>query len=102
MRAMSDDEYQPEYEPERFTIDDRFFVEVLAVVPPPLEYMSTLHTQNQEISGRQVWCGSLLLASVLAKLDATYVNGKRYVLGSLRRTKMRDGSRFFTIVQSNE
>lgn len=89
---MLDDEYELEYELERFTIDGRFSVEVLAVVPPSLEYMSTLHTQNQEISGRQVWCGSLLLASVLANLGATYMNGKRYVLGSLRKTRMKDGS----------
>jgi hypothetical protein len=86
---MSDDEYEPEYEPERFIIDGRFSVEVLAVVPPPLEYMSILHTQNQEISGRQVWCGSLLLASVLANLDPTYMNGKRYVLVSLQRNTKR-------------
>ena len=26
--------------------------------------MSKLHTQNQEISGRQVWTGSLLLANL--------------------------------------
>mmetsp|Transcript_11900 Transcript_11900/g.32745 ORF Transcript_11900/g.32745 Transcript_11900/m.32745 type:complete len:233 (-) Transcript_11900:13-711(-) len=37
----------------------------MSVVPPPLEYMSKLHTQNQEISGRQVWCGSMLLANYL-------------------------------------
>jgi hypothetical protein len=76
-QPMSDEDYEPEYELERFTIDGRLSVEVLAVVPPPLEYMSSLHSQKQEISGRQVWCGSLLLASVLANLDTAYMNDKR-------------------------
>ena len=47
---------------------------VLSVLPPPLEYLSTLHTQHQEISGRQVWTGSLLLAQyflLLGGLDKT-------------------------------
>lgn len=76
-QPMSDEDYEPEYELERFAIDGRLSVEVLAVVPPPLEYMSSLHSQKQEISGRQVWCGSLLLASVLANLDTAYMNDKR-------------------------
>jgi hypothetical protein len=42
-----------------------FSLHVLTVIPPPLEYMSQLHTQQQEISGRQVWTGSLFLAHVL-------------------------------------
>jgi hypothetical protein len=67
---MSDEEhsYEPEYEPERFVVAKEYEVEVLAVVPPPIEFMSTLHSNRQEISGRQVWCGSLLLAHMLVKL----------------------------------
>lgn len=82
--------YEPEYEWEEIPIpgvvalqndddnddndehddDDDFSLHVLTVVPPPLEYMSRLHSQQQEISGRQVWTGSLFLAQVLF-LDAT-------------------------------
>ena len=35
------------------------------VTAPPLEYMASLHSSNQEISGRQVWTGSLSLANTL-------------------------------------
>ena len=77
---MSDEEYEPEYEPERFTISKEYEVEVLAVVPPPIEFMSALHSNQQEISGRQVWCGSLLLSHMLVKLhtdDGSHFKGKR-------------------------
>ena len=77
---MSDDDYEPEYEPERFTVAMEYHLEVLTVIPPPIEFMSVLHSNQQEISGRQVWCGSLLLAHVLEKLqkeDATYFRNKR-------------------------
>jgi hypothetical protein len=35
---------------------------------PPLEYMATLHSQQREISGRQVWAGSLTLAHAILEL----------------------------------
>jgi hypothetical protein len=63
------DAYEPEYEPEQVVVSAKLnlniTLQVLSVVPPPLEYMSTLHSQQQEISGRQVWTGSLLLAHTL-------------------------------------
>jgi hypothetical protein len=69
---VSDDSsegYEPEYEPEQVVVSTAANLnithQVLSVVPPPLEYMSTLHSQQQEISGRQVWTGSLLLAQTL-------------------------------------
>jgi hypothetical protein len=37
-------------------------------VAPPLEYMASLHTNNQEISGRQIWTGSISLANTLLHL----------------------------------
>jgi hypothetical protein len=77
---MSEDEYEPEYEPEDFVVADRYRARVLAVVPPPLEYMMTLHSQEQEISGRQVWCGSLLLAHTLVQehdKDPSYLANAR-------------------------
>lgn len=37
----------------------------LFLTAPPLEYMSMLHSKRQEISGRQVWTGSYVLANVL-------------------------------------
>ena len=76
--------YEPEYEPETFDLGgyaaaankceenegrleskSRFTFEVLSVIPPPLEYMCTLHDRKEEISGRQVWCGSMLLCHYL-------------------------------------
>jgi hypothetical protein len=74
--------YEPEYEPEEVVIaNGKVRLQVLSVVPPPLEYMATLHADRQEISGRQVWTGSLALAHVLeqhepAKRD---LQAKRYV-----------------------
>jgi hypothetical protein len=56
--------YEPEYEPERVQVGT-ISLEVLTVVPPPIEFMSSLHTRREEISGRQVWTGSMLLAHVL-------------------------------------
>lgn len=35
---------------------------------PPLEYMASLHSKQLEISGRQVWTGSLTLAHALLEL----------------------------------
>ena len=62
----ADDEfYEPEYEPEVVSLGENLSLQVLTVVPPALEYMSQLHSQQQEISGRQVWTGSLLLAHAL-------------------------------------
>jgi len=64
----SDSEYEPEYELESITIGpmvQQLQFKVLSVVPPPLEYMSSLHSKREEISGRQVWCGSYLLSQYL-------------------------------------
>jgi hypothetical protein len=111
---MSDDDYEPEYEPERIHVGDDIILEVfsvvrtfhalvlflskciniqscstlitcnsvcnqeklnltalclLALLAPPLEYMASLHSRNQEISGRQVWTGSLTLAHALLELS---------------------------------
>jgi hypothetical protein len=82
----SDSDYQPEYEPEMFQVAGKINLQVLSVVPPPLEFMSALHSQQQEISGRQVWCGSLLCANVLCQLqeqDKHVFHKKRWVKISL-------------------
>ena len=57
-------EYEHEYELERFTVAGRLSLEVLAVVPSPLEYMATLHTKMQEIRGCQVWLCHVPCANV--------------------------------------
>jgi len=73
---IDSDGYEPEYEPQEVTVDRRrngcvhpdgepFLL--LTLVPPPLEFMSRLHSRKQEISGRQVWSGSLLLARELIR-----------------------------------
>lgn len=80
---MSDDEslLEPEYETERISVVE-YELEVFTVVPPPLEYMSKLHSSRQEISGRQVWTGSLVLSHYLVdchKHKPALLNGKRLV-----------------------
>lgn len=70
MNEEDENDYEPEYELEPVSIaGGRFYFQVWSVVPPPLEFLSTLHTNRQEISGRQVWTGSLLLAHVLVQLQ---------------------------------
>mmetsp|Transcript_29138 Transcript_29138/g.45287 ORF Transcript_29138/g.45287 Transcript_29138/m.45287 type:complete len:267 (-) Transcript_29138:3188-3988(-) len=72
----SDEEYEPEYEWEKFRISKDHSFSVLCVVPPPLEYMAMLHTEKTEISGRQVWTGSLLACRYLIE-NPHLVEGKR-------------------------
>ena len=80
-------EYEPEYEPETFQVaNNKITLEVLSVVPPPLEFMSELHSKQQEISGRQVWCGSLLLSYLLCQMQEEQpeiFEGKRSVVNLL-------------------
>lgn len=59
------DDYEPEYEPESVVISPDITLNVMTLVPPPLEYMVKLHDSHSEISGRKVWCGSLLLTQYL-------------------------------------
>jgi hypothetical protein len=54
----------------KYLVEDRprptsWKFQVWTVVPPPLDYMVALHNERQEISGRQVWTGSLYLANLL-------------------------------------
>jgi hypothetical protein len=75
------DKVEPEYEQERIVIDGRIALEVWSVVPPPLEYLAQLSRRRQEISGRQVWTGSLVLAHLLCRhhdQDPTCFQEKRY------------------------
>jgi hypothetical protein len=78
--AESDESFEPEYEVETVTIAGRIHLHVLSLVPPPLEYMSTLHSENKEISGRQVWTGSLLLANVICQHEFKSVLDNKRVL----------------------
>ena len=86
MEFSSDEEYEPEYEWEDFEVavenNTKHTFSVLCVVPPPLEYMSKLHTDQQEISGRQVWTGSLMACHYLSR-NPSFVFGKSVLeLGS--------------------
>ena len=82
--------YELEYEPEDVCLNEDTVFRIWTVVPPPLEYMSSLHTKQHEISGRQVWTGSMLLAHYLYQcrespdsndsiLDDTLFQSKTYV-----------------------
>ena len=64
---MSDSDYEPEYEPETVSVltNPALEVTVMTLVPPPLEYMSQLHSAKQEVSSRFIWTGSLMLARYL-------------------------------------
>lgn len=84
----SSSDYEPEYEPEEFRIihepsETNIHLEALTVIPPPIEYMSEIHTRKVEISGRQVWCGSLSLAYFFCQKkvqDPQLFRNKRYAL----------------------
>ena len=69
--ASNDEEHELEYELETCVVANKVRLEILAVVPPPLEFLSQLHTDRNEISGRQVWCGSMLLAHVFCHWQET-------------------------------
>ena len=78
----SSSEYEPEYEIESIVIAEKnqnITFDVLTVVPPPLEYMSSLHSAQQEISGRRIWCGSKLLSEFLLHKDShhTEIDGTK-------------------------
>ena len=70
----SEFEYDLEYEPEEVEVGDETVLRVWTVVPPPIEYISSLHAQRQEISGRQVWTGSLALAQFVTKSHQNRLN----------------------------
>jgi len=57
--------------------------EVYTIVPPPIEYMSTLYNNHTEISGRKLWCGSILLSQYILHRHRTTstsdFHNKRYV-----------------------
>ena len=76
--------YEPEYEIETVTVGDSLELSVLTLLPPPIEYMSALHSQQREISGRQVWTGSFLLASLfcLDEYKGIFDNRRVLELGS--------------------
>jgi len=78
-------DYEPEYEIEQCIIGPRennthqnkkIELAILSVMPPPLEYLSLLRSKEQEISGRKVWCGSILLSNYLLE-NRTILKGKR-------------------------
>jgi hypothetical protein len=63
-----DDSYEPEYETCDLMVANQYAVRVLVVMPPPLEYMVSLHSNQHEISGQNVWCGSLRLIETLVEI----------------------------------
>jgi len=66
---MSDSDLEdPEYEEESILLhgtQSSYQFSVMTIVPPPLEYMAKLHSNQQEVSGRQVWSGSAVLCLYL-------------------------------------
>ena len=56
---------------------------------PPLEYMANLHSKHEEISGRQVWTGSLTLAHALLELSD---DEKRRLLENKRILELGSGT----------
>ena len=78
-------DYEPEYEIEQCLVgpskidahqNKRLELKILSVVPPPLEFLSSLRSKEQEISGRKIWAGSLLLSNYLIE-NHTVLQGKR-------------------------
>jgi hypothetical protein len=91
----STSDYEPEYEVETVSIGSSMKLHVMCLLPPPVEYISALRSQQKEISGRQVWTGSHLLANVFCqdKYKGMFDSKRVLELGSGTGTHRRDGLR---------
>jgi len=78
---MSDSDYEPDYEPEDVNLPGDLTIQVMTLVPPPLEYMSALYDKELEVSSRVVWTGSLLLCEHLCAAPSR-VQGSCLELGA--------------------
>jgi hypothetical protein len=63
--ASTSSSYEPEYETEEVSVNQQLRLQVLTLVPPPIEFLASLRTRGREVSGRKVWTGSLFLAQYL-------------------------------------
>jgi hypothetical protein len=91
----SSSDYEPEYEVETVSIGSTMKLQVLCLLPPPVEYISALRSQQKEISGRKVWTGSHLLANVFCQDKYKGMFDDKRVLelgsgtGTLRQDRLR-------------
>lgn len=63
--ASEEEEEELEYEMEVCHVTKDLVFHICTILPPPLEYLTRLRVKKEEISGRRVWSGSLLLSVFL-------------------------------------
>jgi predicted nicotinamide N-methyase len=68
--VSEEQEEELEYEMEVCNITKDIMLRICTVVPPPIEYLTKLHGKEEEISGRRVWSGSLLLSLFFCSHDS--------------------------------
>jgi hypothetical protein len=68
--VSEEQEEELEYEVEACSITKEIMLHICTVVPPPIEYLTKLHGKEEEISGRRVWSGSLLLSLFFCSNDS--------------------------------
>lgn len=78
---MSDSEEEVEYEPETFQLKD-YTITITTVAYLPITMLMKNRTQEKEISGQKLWCGSLCVSNYLFKHNAYVANKTIIELGA--------------------
>lgn len=74
---MSDSEEEVEYEPETFQLQEHS-ITITTVAYLPITMLMKNRTQEKEISGQKLWCGSLCVTNYLFQHNS-YVNNKAVI-----------------------
>eukprot|EP01031_Cornospumella_fuschlensis_P037013 gene37013-44913_t len=78
---MSDSEDEVEYEPEEFDLDG-IGLSVTTIAYMPIAKLLSCQTQQVEISGQKLWCGSLCLVSYFNKYPCDWATTAIVELGA--------------------
>jgi len=64
-----DSDWEIEYEPEDVSFGNGLDFQVMSITELPLEFLADLESKQEEISGRRLWPGSLILAQYLTHIS---------------------------------
>ncbi len=78
---MSDSEEEVEYEPETFQLKE-YTITITTVAYLPITMLMKNRTQEKEISGQKLWCGSLCVSNYLFQHSSYVVNKAVIELGA--------------------